>query len=264
MKTITSVHNEQLKLLTKLLHHAKSRRTHHATVLEGIHLLEVYLATKGLPKHVFIPQHRLDCREIQPLLDKLPEQRISLVKHGILNKISQLSEAEDIITWIDLPTSGELPQFGDCVVLENVQDAGNIGTILRSAAAAGVQTMILSKGCADVWSPKVLRAGMGAHFLLNVFERVDVQAWREHYSGCVLATALTEKNHFSLYDNELDLKQPIAWLLGNEGNGVSAPLLAQASATVKIPMLGKTESLNVAMAATICLFEQMRRRIQAA
>lgn len=149
------------------------------------------------------------------------------------------------------------------MVLENIQDSGNIGTILRSAAAAGVVQIVLSKGCADVWSPKVLRAGMGAHFLLKIHERVDLLAWRESFLGSVLVTALTKKNNVSLYDKQLDLTRSVAWVFGNEGSGVSADMLAQASAAVRIPMLGATESLNVAMAATICLFEQMRERLNA-
>ncbi len=262
MKIITSVHNEQLKLLSKLLQSAKHRREHRATVLEGVHLLDAYLNAGFLPKQVFVPSHRATLSEWAQQLGRLPEERITFVESGALNKISQLTDAEEIMTWIDLPDTGSLKTNGDCIVLENIQDAGNIGTILRSAAASGVKEVVLSKGCADVWSPKVLRAAMGAHFLLNVFERVDLTTWRDDYRGRVLATALTEQNNFSLYDKQLDLTQPTAWLFGNEGNGVSPECLARADATVKIPMLGATESLNVAMAATICLFEQMRQRLQ--
>ena len=261
MKIITSVHNEQLKFISKLLQNAKSRREHRATVLEGVHLLDAYLDASHLPKRVFVPQNRLANPEIQRIINRLPEHLITLVEHGKLNKISQLTEAEDIMTWVELPISDSLPISDDCVVLENIQNSGNIGTILRSAAAAGVAQIVLSKGCADVWSPKVLRAAMGAHFLLKIHERVDLLDWRESFSGDVLATALTEKNNFSLYDKQLDLTKPVAWVFGNEGSGVSADMLAQANATVKIPMIGATESLNVAMAATICLFEQMRQRL---
>lgn len=263
MKIITSIHNEQLKLIAKLLQNAKSRREHRATVLEGVHLLDAYLNANQLPKRVFIPKNRLVSPEIQRIINRLPEHLITLVEPGVLNKISQLTESEDIMTWIELPISGNLPISDDCVVLENIQDSGNIGTILRSAAAAGVVQIVLSKGCADVWSPKVLRAGMGAHFLLKIHERVDLLAWRESFSGSVLVTALTKKNNVSLYDKQLDLTRSVAWVFGNEGSGVSADMLAQASAAVRIPMLGATESLNVAMAATICLFEQMRQRLNA-
>ena len=162
---------------------------------------------------------------------------------------------------IGLPQASSLPQAGDCVVLEQVQDPGNVGTVLRSAAASGVANVILSGESADVWSPKVLRAGMGAHFLLNLYPRTDLSTWRAGYTGKVWATALTERDNHSLY--ALDLREPAAWVFGNEGSGVSADMLAEVSGTVKIPMLGATETLNVAMAATVCLFEQMRQRIEA-
>lgn len=118
---------------------------------------------------------------------------------------------------------------------------------------------ILSQDSADVWSPKVLRAAMGAHFLLNIHSRVPMMQWLAEYQDTVWATALSEHNNFNLYD--MNLRQPAAWVFGNEGSGVSAEVLEKVSASVKIPMLGQTESLNVAMAATICLFEQMRQRI---
>lgn len=259
MKTITSQHNEQLKYLAKLLSSSKTRRQYKQTVLEGVHLLESYLQTTSVPQQIFVPSNKWHHPEIQDVVFRLPENKITLVQATALSKISSLSHAEEVMTLIDLPFSGSLKTQGDCVVLERIQDAGNMGTILRSAAASGIRDIVLSKECVDVWSPKVLRAGMGAHFLLNIQDNVDLWAWRERYSERVLVTALSEHNHFALYD--LDLHRPSAWVFGNEGKGVSDHLLAQADASVRIPMLGATESLNVAMAATICLFEQMRQRM---
>lgn len=100
---------------------------------------------------------------------------------------------------------------------------------------------------------------MGAHFLLQLFTRVDLLAWQKQYQAPLWATALSEHNHHHLY--QLNLTQPCAWLFGNEGSGLSMALQQAVTGTVKIPMLGATESLNVAMAATICLFEQMRQRL---
>ena len=129
----------------------------------------------------------------------------------------------------------------------------------ESAAACGIRRIILGEDSVDVWSPKVLRAGMGAHFLLELYPRTDLAAWRENYRGVVRATALGGVNNRSLY--ELDLRGDSAWLFGNEGSGVSEAMLQAADGTVHIPMPGATESLNVAMAATVCLFEQMRQRL---
>ena len=121
---------------------------------------------------------------------------------------------------------------------------------------------MLGKGCADAYAPKVLRAGMGAHFALEICERADLAAWRADYRGRVLATTLGGRPQ-SLYS--LDLRGAgHAWLFGNEGSGLSAELAGSADETVLIPMQPGTESLNVAMAATVCLFEQFRQRLQAA
>lgn len=260
MKYIESAQNETLKHLSKLISSAKYRRDNQQAVLEGTHLLDSYLQMQALPKQVYVPESQFALPEIQQLLGKLPENRVTVVSKGALSKISALTQGEEIATLIDLQPENQIaPVSGDCVVLERVQDAGNMGTILRSAAAAGVKQMVLSSDCVDVWSPKVLRAGMGAHFLLQICERVDLLAWRKNYRQRVLVTALSEHNNRGLY--ELDLReQGNAWVFGNEGAGVSADLIAVADVCVKIPMLGATESLNVAMAATICLFEQMRQR----
>ncbi|MDO5640513.1 MAG: RNA methyltransferase [Neisseria sp.] len=260
MKTITSAHNEQLKHLAKLLSQAKARREHKQTVLEGVHLLQTYLQAGYLPQQVYVPESKAGQAEIRDLVSQLPQDSVTLVSHAALAKITSLAEAEEIMALVGIPQPGDLPQAGDCVVLERVQDPGNVGTILRSAAASGVGHIVLSGDSADVWAPKVLRAGMGAHFLLKLHGRADLPQWRAGYGGKVWATALADCNNHSLY--ALDLREPAAWIFGNEGSGVSEALLAGVSGTVKIPMSGATESLNVAMAATVCLFEQMRQRLE--
>ena len=259
MKHITSSHNDQLKQLAKLLTSAKTRREQQQTVLEGTHLLDAYLNSHQTPQHVYIPEAKLAHNETQQLLARLHHNQITVVSTTALSKISSLADGAEIMSLIALPTETQVPQQGDCVVLERLQDPGNMGTILRSAAAAGVQQVILSVDCVDVWSPKVLRSAMGAHFLLQLFTRVDLLAWQQHYQAPLWATALSEHNNYSLY--QLSLTPTCAWVFGNEGSGVSPAMQQAATGTVKIPMLGATESLNVAMAATICLFEQMRQRL---
>ena len=261
MKTITSVHNESLRQLSRLLSSAKARRESGQAVLEGVHLLDACLNAGGSPEAVYVPEGRLRRAEIQALLARLPEDKITVVSQGALEKISALSGGEDVMSLIVCPLQGGLPQSGDCVVLERVQDPGNVGTILRSAAACGIRQVIFGEDCVDVWSPKVLRAGMGAHFLLALYPRTDLSAWRAGYRDPVRVTALGGRDNRSVYS--LDLKPASAWLFGNEGSGVSENMLDSADGTVHIPMIGATESLNVAMAATVCLFEQMRQRLHA-
>ena len=260
MSTIQSPHNPQLKHLAKILTASKHRRTHQQAALEGTHLLAAYLDAGNTPQQVYIPEPKFRQPETATLIARLPENRITPVAPNLLQKISSLDHADDIISLIALPQPAP-PSSGDCIVLDAVQDAGNVGTVLRSAAAAGIHNVVLGLGCADAYSPKVLRAGMGAHFALALHERVNLRDWLANYPQRTLATALTEHNNFSLYD--LNLRQPSAWIFGNEGSGVSPDIIAAADATVKIPMQGAVESLNIAQAATICLFEQMRQRLAA-
>lgn len=139
--------------------------------------------------------------------------------------------------------------------LDRVQDPGNVGTLLRTAAAAGIQHAYLSAGCAAAWSGKVLRSAQGAHFVLTIYEGVNFQTECERLSIPLVATALHDAN--SLY--ETPLPEKCVWIFGNEGQGVDAQLLAQASLRVFIPQQPNVESLNVAVASGICLFEQRRQ-----
>ena len=146
-----------------------------------------------------------------------------------------------------------------CLLLEDVQDPGNVGSMLRSAAAAGVAQVLLSKHCAFAWSPKVLRAGQGAHFHVEIHEDVDLPAWAAAYraaGGAVVAAVAA--GGASLYATPLAGRAAI--VIGNEGSGLSPALAAQATQRVTIPMPGGMESLNAAAAAAVCLFECARQR----
>ncbi|MBI3230355.1 MAG: RNA methyltransferase, partial [Burkholderiales bacterium] len=125
-----------------------------------------------------------------------------------------------------------------------------------SAAAAGIRQIYCSGGCVQCWTPKVLRAGMGAHFLLNIYEGVDLQELITQAHIPVLATS----SHAAAVVYDMPLAQPHAWVFGNEGQGVAPHLLDLVSNTVALPHIGAMESLNVAACAAICLFEQLRQR----
>ena len=154
------------------------------------------------------------------------------------------------------PPSRAIEPDAPTVVLDRLQDAGNVGSILRSAAALGFAQVVALKGTAALWSPKVLRAGMGAHFGLEIHEQVDLALLVGTASVPVLATS----SHADATLYETELRQPVAWLFGHEGQGVSADLLALATQRLAIPHLGEMESLNVAASAAICLFEQVRQK----
>lgn len=141
------------------------------------------------------------------------------------------------------------------VVLDRVQDAGNVGSVLRSAAALGARQVLALKGTAGLWSPKVLRAGMGAHFALHLHEQLSV-ADLDALGLPLVGTS----SHTDVELHTAPLPEPCAWVLGHEGQGVSPELGQRCSLNVKIPQPGGEESLNVAAAAAICLYESLRRR----
>jgi RNA methyltransferase, TrmH family len=130
-----------------------------------------------------------------------------------------------------------------------------MGSILRSCAAAGVQHVLLSPGTVHAWSPRVLRAGMGAHFAVRIYEEADLPSAARGFAGRRIGTQ--QRAPCTIF--ETDLRGPLALLLGNEGAGLSPALLATADAIVSIPMPGTAESLNVAAAAAVCLFERVRQ-----
>jgi TrmH family RNA methyltransferase len=142
-----------------------------------------------------------------------------------------------------------------CVLLEGIQDPGNVGSILRTAAAAGVRHVLLSESSVHAWSPRVLRAGMGAHFMLEIHEQADLIAVATAFRGRVVAASRGAPRF--LY--ECDLTGKVALLFGNEGGGLSRSLRAVAHDEVSIPMPGGSESLNVAAAVAVVLFERVRQ-----
>ncbi len=150
------------------------------------------------------------------------------------------------------PTLGRVADF--CLLLEDLQDPGNVGSILRTAAAAGVAQVFMSRRCAFAWSPKVLRAGQGGHFHLEIFEDVDLVAWVHSYRGTTIATVAAGGEPLF----KADFSAPVAIAIGNEGAGLSAELRAAATRRVTIPMPGNFESLNAGAAAAVCLFECVR------
>ena len=142
------------------------------------------------------------------------------------------------------------------LVLDRVQDAGNVGAMLRSASALGVRQVLALKGTAALWSGKVLRAGMGAHFGLHLVEQLAPAAL-----SALKVPMVATSSHTEMALHQAPLPTPCAWVMGHEGQGVSAELMASCALTVRIPQPGGEESLNVASAAAICLYESLRRSL---
>ena len=172
-----------------------------------------------------------------------------VIADALLSEISALESPAPMGFVIELPALP--PLLGDVasVILDRVQDAGNVGSILRSAAAFGFSQVIALKGTAALWSPKVLRAGMGAHFALQLVEGVAPEA----LAGLTVPIVVTSSHHGSFLHQQ-SIPMPCAWAMGHEGQGVSDDLMARASLKVRIDQPGGEESLNVAAAAAICLY----------
>ncbi|HEY8024493.1 MAG TPA: RNA methyltransferase [Burkholderiaceae bacterium] len=259
MKSITSRDNALYKELKHLAGNAQARRKEGRTLLDGVHLCETYLQHAGMPAMCVVGENALMHHEVLPIIAQCEDAGASCISlpDALFGALSQVENGVNLLFLIETPVAQSVPKLNaNAVLLDNVQDPGNLGSILRSAAAAGVVHVYCSTGCVFAWSPKVLRAGMGAQFLLEIHENVDLATLIE--SGAVPVLATSSHATHTIYQQ--DLRQPSAWLFGHEGQGVAPELLALATHQVAIPHRGQVESLNVAASAAVCLFEQMRQQ----
>lgn len=256
MKHITSRDNPLLKTIVKLNDSAKERAQLQQTVLDGIHLLQAYAQKNGKLERVVVSETAYQHKEISTFLHNHTIDHIFVVPDELFDKVSPVKSPTGILAVIDIPAVSKIPEkLSFCLLLEDIQDAGNVGSILRSAAAAGVKQVFLSQSCADVWSPKTLRAAMGAQFFLAIHESIKLMDIIKRFKGKVIATS----PHVSISLDQTDLTGPVAFVVGNEGAGLSQQMLDQATDVVKIVMPGEMESLNVAAATAVCLFEKVRQ-----
>ena len=255
-RRIRSRDNATFRELAELAHSARERRRLGRSVLEGIHLCEAWLLRHGSPRIAAATAAALEHPEVAPLLARhglVPTE----LSDELFGAVSTLQHGVGLVFVVDTPRPG-LPAWidADAVYLDRVQDPGNVGTLLRSCAAAGLGTVLTAPGTAWCWSPKVLRAGMGAHFHLSIHEAVPWSAVRARLAVEPIGTRARDAT--SLF--EADLRGPALWLLGNEGEGLSGEIAADVARWVRIPQAAGVESMNVAAAAAVCLFEQRRQR----
>jgi TrmH family RNA methyltransferase len=255
---ITSRSNPRLREVARLLASARDRRKAGKCVLEGEHLIGVYAERRGLPEVLVVADDCLGRPGVAALAARFAERAL-VVPASLFAELATLPAGVGILALIAAPRAASSAPADFCLLLEDVQDPGNVGSMLRSAAAAGVAQVLLSRGCAFAWSPKVLRAAQGAHFHVELHEDVDLLDWGATFvatGGSLVASVAS--GGASLY--ETALAGPVALAIGNEGAGLSAALVSLASHRVTIPMPGGTESLNAAAAAAVCLFECVRQR----
>ena len=257
---ITSADNPIVRRLRRLADSARACREAGRTLAEGLHVLE-----SALDAHV--PVATLVLRSAStPAVARLVERVEAAANAGfkrielpaaLYDAISPVEHGAGVLAEIAIPERPHaLAVDADTLYLDAVQDPGNVGTLLRTAAAAGVRQVVTGPGCAYAWSPKVLRAAMGAHFALRIFEDVAVADAARGFRGTVIAADVHGED---LYAAQWG-RGPTLWLFGSEGQGLGAEARAAAPLKLRIPLAAGVESLNVAAAAAVCLFEQARRR----
>ena len=273
---MSSSSNPKWRHLRELLESARERRRSGQTVLEGWHLLDAWLATGRPIRQLVIPQRTLqqlagvpasDGDDIDESVEHSSPVQVAADAHWLIlddrlfGELDLLPSPSPVLAVVDIPQRAlpaRLGEGGDIIVLDRVQDPGNVGAILRTAAAAGVQTLLTTPGTAACWAPKVLRAGMGGHFVLDIVENVAPEALQALAAHLPLAGTVLQGGQ-SLYGT--DLRSPLAWVFGNEGEGIAPALQERLGLRLTIPQVVGVESLNVAASAAVCLFEQRRQRL---
>jgi TrmH family RNA methyltransferase len=255
MTVIRSRDNARVKAWTRLAAEPRERRESGLALIEGVHLVETYLARGGVPKSLILSESAAAKAEIRQLLKQCSVEPFVL-EDALFKRVSDAETPTGIAAEFVIPDHRvDAKESTGCVFLEGIQDAGNVGTILRSAAAFAIPDVIVGKGCADPWSPKALRAGMGGHFFLRISMSPDLVDEVKRFGRDSVCTSA----HGGKAIGSVDLTGRIGWIFGSEGAGVSEPLSAVASHIATIPTPGGAESLNVAASAAICLYERERQ-----
>lgn len=262
---ITSPQNTVVKAAVELKQ-KKHRLRQGLFLAEGLRTAEEAVAAGAARSVFYVPEEYVADARLQRLLERAAEQGAELhaVSAAVMKKLADTETPQGVIAVCRLQEqelAGLLAQGRTLLVLDRVGDPGNVGTMLRTADAAGAGGVVLLAGCADVYAPKTVRSAMGSLFHVPVISGLSEEAFVRAARGAgyeLLVTALDGAE--SLY--RTGLQGRIALVMGSEAGGVSAGLLAQADKRVYIPMQGQAESLNVAVAAGVVLFEALRRRLQ--
>ena len=265
MPVITSPHNERIKLIRALNSQAKARRKAGQIVLEGVRLVGDALVTDASPEYVlFTEEARASNQPIATLLETLTRLGVSCfaVTPEVMAHASETETPQGIIAVLPMPDLALPTTCSMLLILDAVGDPGNMGTILRAAAAAGADGVILAPGCVDPYNPKALRSGMGAHFRIPIVSL----PWPEivtRCSGLGLIVYVADARARTLY-TQVDWTRPSGLIIGSEAHGPGENARRLAHSHIAIPMTNGAESLNAAIAAAVILFESRRQRTQSA
>lgn len=247
VSTVSARDNPLLVRLRRLQHGGTAYRKAGEIWIEGEHLCTALRARGREPLQALVSESAYAQPALRELAHAAP--RVTRVSDALFAGVSELPSPAGIGFVLSLPATPALQTDAASIVLDRVQDAGNVGSMLRSASALGFKQVLALEGTAGLWSPKVLRAGMGAHFALDLIEGLeatDLQALR--------VPLLAASAHATQTLHAAALPYPCAWVFGHEGQGIGDALAARCRMTLRIPQPGGEESLNVAAAAAICLY----------
>ncbi len=253
VQTVSSRDNAVVRMVRRLVEQPTTYRRAGQVWLEGEHLCDALCSRGWRPARALISQTGWAQPRLAALAAAAP--RVDVLPDALFAQLGGMPSPASLGFLVDLPSAPHRPLARAAVLLDRVQDAGNVGSILRTAAAMGVPQVLATVGTAALWSPKVLRAGMGAHFGLLLIEGLEIGDLEELQVPLVAGSS-----HASADLSETELPDPCVWVMGHEGQGVSNEMMRRCSMTVRIPQPGGEESLNVAAAAAICLYESARQR----
>jgi len=267
MKSITSETNANFRRWLRLATQPRAVRSEKQTLAEGMHLAQAALAPAAAGATVSAVIVRAAARggadgTIAPLVHRALQSGAAgfELAAALYDRIAPVEHGSGLLLVLDIaPTVLPSSPAADILFLDRIQDPGNAGALLRTAAAAGVGAIVAAPGTASLWAPKVLRAAQGAHFRLRLQEDVAVGQLSAVFSGTVIGMLAHDAT--PLWSAPLPTGA-VAWIAGAEGGGLSGDALAVCDACVTIPVAAAVESLNVAAATAICLFEHQRRRLQ--
>lgn len=250
MDIISSPKNEKIKELAKL-QTAKGRKKAGLYLLEGEHLVEEAIKEQALIEMIVVSSNRME--NYQYLLEQTVVD-VLVVSQEVFQKLSMTETTQGILAIVKIENQTETPYSGRIIVLDAVQDPGNLGTIVRTADAAGFDAVVLGTGTVDLYNDKVLRSMQGSHFHIPVFQ-ADLREYLLALKNQDVEVAVTALHRYSKDYSILKGKSDIAIVVGNEGQGVSSEVIELADVVVTIPMFGKAESLNVAIASALLMYK---------
>lgn len=253
MTVLSSKDNPKVRHWRKLAEDPRYRRAQRRALIEGPHLLQAALEHGRTPLHVLATEKGAADMEIRKMLQRGAIRPV-LLTEAALRSIADAETPQGIAAEIEVPDAPDTAE-APSVFLEGVQDPANVGAILRTAAAFGVRRVVLDRACADPWSPKALRAGMGGHFALVVGETKDLSSELDRFAGTVVCTVVRDGMPLA----KAQLNGSLGWVFGGEGRGLTDAVLSKARLKVTVPVAPGTESLNVAAAVAVCLYEASRQ-----